>query len=77
VSTTEELLGKNSSDSGLENREYGVGIRRADHVAPSIHKRLALTSPSSGGRSFGIVRSQTQATEVFLHKAIDFINLLG
>jgi hypothetical protein len=25
VSTTEELLGRNSSCSGLENREYGLG----------------------------------------------------
>jgi hypothetical protein len=25
VSTTEELLGRNSSGSGLENREYGRG----------------------------------------------------
>jgi hypothetical protein len=25
VSTTEELLGRNSSGSGLENREYGYG----------------------------------------------------
>jgi hypothetical protein len=24
--------------SGLENREYGLGIRHADHVAPSIGK---------------------------------------
>jgi hypothetical protein len=36
VSTTEELLG--SSGSCLENREYGLGIRHADHVAPSIRK---------------------------------------
>jgi hypothetical protein len=25
VSTIEELLGRNSSDSGLENREFGLG----------------------------------------------------
>jgi hypothetical protein len=37
VSTTAELL-ERSSGSGLENREYGLVIRRADHVAPSIHK---------------------------------------
>jgi hypothetical protein len=42
-----------------------VGIRRADHVAPSIRKELVLTSPTSGGRSVGIVRSRTQATEFF------------
>jgi hypothetical protein len=30
---------------------------------PSVHKTLALTSPTSGGRSVSIVRSRTQATE--------------
>jgi hypothetical protein len=24
--------------SGLESRDYGLGIRHADHVAPSIRK---------------------------------------
>jgi hypothetical protein len=36
VSTTGELLERKSSGSGLEIREYG--IRRADHVAPSLHR---------------------------------------
>jgi hypothetical protein len=31
-----------------------------------IFVMLALTSPKSGGRSFGIVRSQTQVTEFSL-----------
>jgi hypothetical protein len=39
VSTTEELLGRNSSGSGLESRKYSLGIRHADHVAPSIRKK--------------------------------------
>jgi hypothetical protein len=44
--------------------EYtAVGIRHADHVAPLYPQKLALTSPTSGGRSVGIVRSRTQATE--------------
>jgi hypothetical protein len=43
-----------------------VGIRHADHAAPSIHKTLALTSPTSGCRSVGIVRSQTKATDLLL-----------
>jgi hypothetical protein len=38
VSTTEELLGSNSSGSGLENRDTAVGIRCADHSTPSIRK---------------------------------------
>jgi hypothetical protein len=63
VSTIEELLGKKSSDSGLENRDYG-------HRDPSCRPRgtvypqtLALASPTSDGRSVGIVLSRTQATE--------------
>jgi hypothetical protein len=36
VSTIEELLERKSSGSGLENRDYGLGIRHADNVAPSI-----------------------------------------
>jgi hypothetical protein len=43
-----------------------VGIHHADHVAPSIRQKLALTSPTSGCRSVGIVRSRTQATELLL-----------
>jgi hypothetical protein len=42
-----------------------VGIRHADHVAPSISKKLAITSPTSGGRLVGIVLSQTQARGVY------------
>jgi hypothetical protein len=40
-----------------------VGIRHADHVALSIRKKLALTSPASGNRSVSIVRLRTQAME--------------
>jgi hypothetical protein len=42
-----------------------VGIRHADNVTPSIRKKLALTSPTSGGRSVGIVRMRTEAMEFF------------
>jgi len=35
---------------------------------------LALTSPTGGGRSVGIVRSRTKATEFFFYQCIyDFI----
>jgi hypothetical protein len=37
---------RKSSGSGLENRRYGLGIRHVDHVAASIRKTLALTSPT-------------------------------
>jgi hypothetical protein len=40
-----------------------MGIHCSDHVTPLYPQRLALTSPTSGGRSVGIVRSRTQATE--------------
>jgi hypothetical protein len=38
VSTIEQLLGRKSSGSDVESREYGVKIRHADHVALSIRK---------------------------------------
>jgi hypothetical protein len=57
VSTIEELLGRNSTGSGLENGDYGVGIYCADHATPSICKKLALTSQTSGGRSVDILRN--------------------
>jgi hypothetical protein len=63
MSTTEELLERKSSGSGLETREYG---RRDPSRWPRgtlYPQTLALTSPTGGGRSVGIVRSRTQATE--------------
>ena len=42
-----------------------MGIRCADHVTPLYPKKLALTLPTGGGRSVGIVRSRTKATELF------------
>jgi hypothetical protein len=63
VSTIEELLGRKSSGSGLENREYG---RRNPSRWPRVTlypQKLALTSSISGSRPFGIVRSRTEATE--------------
>jgi hypothetical protein len=63
VSTIDELLGRKSSGSGLESREYG-------HRDPSrwphgtlYPQKLALTSSTSDGRSVGRVRSRTLATE--------------
>jgi hypothetical protein len=56
VSTTEELLGRKSSGSGLENREYG---RRDPSRWPRdtpYPQKLALTSPTSDGHSVGTVR---------------------
>jgi hypothetical protein len=70
VSTTEELLGRKSSGSGLEIWEYGMGISYADYIIPSYMQKLALTSPTSGGRSVGIFRSRIKVTEfvcLFVH----------
>jgi ribosomal protein L37E len=57
------------SGSCLENREYG---RRDPSRWPRgtlYPQKLSITSPTSGGRSVGIVRSRTQTMEVFLfHK---------
>jgi hypothetical protein len=60
VSTIEGLLGRKSSSSCLEIREYG---RRGSITLTTWPQELALTSPTSGGRSVGIVRSRTQATK--------------
>jgi hypothetical protein len=62
VSTTEELLGRNSSGSGLETRGYGR--RDPSHLlhVTLYHQKLTVASPTRGRRSVGIVRSRTQAT---------------
>jgi hypothetical protein len=44
-------------------RLTAVGIRWSDHATPPTRKSLALTSSTSGGRSVGIVRLRTMATE--------------
>jgi hypothetical protein len=63
IGTIEELLERKSSGSGLENRDYG----RRDPLRcqrDTLHpQKLALTSLTSGGRSVGIVRSRSKATE--------------
>jgi hypothetical protein len=67
VSTTEELLGRKSSVSGLENREYGrrdPSRRPRDILYP---QKLALSSPTSCGLSVCIVRSRTQAREFLFY----------
>jgi hypothetical protein len=64
VSTTEELLERKSSGSCLENREYSR--RDPSRWLRDIYPQsLALTSPTSGGRSVGIVRSRAKAVEIF------------
>jgi hypothetical protein len=55
VSTTEELLNRNVAAPFYKTENTAVGIRHADHVAPSIRK--------SCGRSVRVVRSRTQTME--------------
>ena len=43
-----------------------AGTRCADHVTPLYPQKLALTSPTGGGRSVGIFRVRTKATEFSL-----------
>jgi hypothetical protein len=66
MSITEELLGRESSGSDLERWEYS---RRDSSLWPRgtlYPHKLALTLPTSGGRSIGILSSRTQATEFFI-----------
>jgi hypothetical protein len=63
LSTAEEPLGSKSSDSVEKNENTAVGIRHDDHMAPLYPQKFTRTSSTSGGRSVGIVRSRTQATE--------------
>jgi hypothetical protein len=62
VSTIEELLERKSRSSGLEMRLRPYGLSWLGDTTQSA-KKLALTSPTSGGRSVGIVHSRTQVTE--------------
>jgi hypothetical protein len=64
ASKTEELLERKRSGSSLETREYvcrDVTLTTWQHL-----QKLPITSPTSGVRSVGIVRSWTQATEFSL-----------
>jgi hypothetical protein len=50
---------------GLQNREYGRRDPSRWSHGTLYPLKLAVTSPTSGGRSVGIVPSRTQATEFF------------
>jgi hypothetical protein len=56
VSTTEELRGRISMGSGLENRDYGRRDQSSWRRGILYSQKLALISPTSGGRSVGMVR---------------------
>jgi hypothetical protein len=67
VSTIEELLGKNSSGSSLEIREYGCRDSSRWPCVTLYLQKMALTSPTSSIHLVGIVLLQTKATELLLH----------
>ena len=54
---------KSSGSRSRKQRLTAVGTGCADHVTPLYPQKLALTSPTAGGRSVGIVRVRTKATE--------------
>jgi hypothetical protein len=53
-----------NSFRGVLTEIMAVGFRHNDHATPLYPQKLALTSSTSGGRSVGIVRSRTKATEL-------------
>jgi hypothetical protein len=64
LSTSEELLERKKERLRSRNpRLRPKRIRSADYVSPLYLQKLALSSPTSGGRSVGIVRSRTEVTE--------------
>jgi hypothetical protein len=64
VSTTEDLLGRKSSSSNLEIREYGHRNPLHWPHETLYPQKLPLTSPTSGGHSVGIVHLRTKAMEL-------------
>jgi hypothetical protein len=74
VSTIEELLERKIRGCRLESREYG-------HKDPSrwprgtfYPQKLALTSPTSGYCSVGIVHSRTQATDFLFFSSLSLLS---
>jgi hypothetical protein len=64
VSTTEELRERKSSGSCRKPRLRSYVICRTDYAKPLYSQILALTSPTRGGRSVGMVCSRTKAMEL-------------
>jgi hypothetical protein len=65
VSTIEELLGRNNSGSGLEDREYSCRDPSRWPRGTLYPQKLVLISPTCVCLSVGIIRSRTQTTGFF------------
>jgi hypothetical protein len=65
VITTEGILERKSSGSGLENRCYGRGDPPCLLRDTPLSAKVVANFATSGGRSVGIVRSRTQTMEFF------------
>jgi hypothetical protein len=76
VRITEELLGRNSSGSGLENQDYGRGDPLRWPRDTLYQLKLALTSPTSCGHSVGIGRLRTKTTEFFFIWIINAVDAI-
>jgi hypothetical protein len=80
VSTIEELLERKSGGFGLEIREYGRKNSSRWQRGTLYPQKLAPTSPTSGGRSVGILRSLAKATEFsfffLVHKCPELKSIL-
>jgi hypothetical protein len=71
VKITEELLERTVAAPVKKPKLTAVGIRCADHATPLYPLKLALTSPTSGGRSVGIVRRRTKPRSFFITEEVD------
>jgi hypothetical protein len=77
VSTNGGLLGRKTSASVLENREYGrTNPPRSPHDI-LYPQKLTLTSQTRGGLSVGIVRSQIKVKEIFLLLLLLLLSCVG
>jgi hypothetical protein len=66
MSTIEEILERKSSGSGLENRVNSCRGSPRWQRYTLYPQKFVLTSPTSGGRSIGIVRSRLRPGGLFI-----------
>jgi hypothetical protein len=66
VSATKKLLGRNSRGSCLESREYGLRGSSRCPRGTLYPQKVGTNLLTSGGRSVGIVRLRTDATEFLI-----------